>query len=74
METLATNENCHVYSDTLYPIENCCDLGFRPVSFSVIVNKPKVCPFSNFCGECQTSPTQGFCDTITAGGGWLVVV
>ena len=73
VEILAANENCQVIPDNSYQIENCCDLGFRPFSFSEIVNTPKVYKFKNFCGDCWTSPTQGFCDTITDKGGWLVV-
>ena len=69
----AANENCQVIANNNNQIENCCDLGFRPFSFSEIVNKPKVYKFKNFCGDCRTSPTQGFCDTITDKGGWLVV-
>ena len=66
---LAVNENCHVIPGNKDLIENCCDLGFRPFSFSEIVNKPKVYKFKNFCGDCRTSPTKGFCDTITDKGG-----
>ena len=73
VEILAVNENCLVIPDNSDLIENCCDLGFRPFSFSKIVNKPKVYKFKNFCGDCRASPTKGFCDTITDKGGWLVV-
>ena len=76
-EILAANENCRVITDSITTedllIENCCDLGFRPFLFSEIVNKPKVYKFKNFCGDCRTSPTKGYCDTITDKGGWLVV-
>ena len=73
MEILAVNENCNVIPDNNGVIENCCDLGYRPSSFSDIVNKPNVYKFKNFCDDCRTSPTRGFCDTITDKGGWLVV-
>ena len=72
-EILAVNENCHVIPGNRDLIENCCDLGFRPFSFSEIVNKPKVYKFKNFCGDCRTSATKGFCDMITDKGGRLVV-
>ena len=26
----------------------------------------------NFCKNCRSSPTSGYCDTLTDGGGWLV--
>ena len=55
------------------PIENCCDLGFRQIAFSEIINKPKVYNFKTFCNHPRSSPTGGYCDTITDGGGWLVV-
>ena len=54
-------------------IENCCDLGFRQIAFSEIINKSKVYKFKNFCNHPRPSPTGGYCDTITDGGGWLVV-
>ena len=73
VEVLAVNEYCNVIPDNSGLIENCCDLGFRPFSFSEIVNKPKVYKFKNFCGDCRTSSTKGFCDTITDKGGRLVV-
>jgi len=55
------------------PIENCCDLGYRQHIFSEIVNKPKVYKFKNFCNNHWSSPIRGYCDTLTDGGGWLVV-
>ena len=73
VEILAVNENCLVISDNSDLIENCCDLGFRPFSFNEIDSKPKVYRFKNFCGDCRTSPTQEFCDTITDKGRWLVM-
>ncbi|XP_065890568.1 fibrinogen-like protein 1 [Dysidea avara] len=54
-------------------IENCCDLGFRPSIFSEITNKPKQYKLRNFCGNNRSTITKVYCDTITAGGGWLVV-
>ncbi|XP_065895697.1 fibrinogen-like protein A [Dysidea avara] len=54
-------------------IENCCNLGFRPSVFSEITNKPKQYKLKNFCGNNQSTITKVYCDTITDGGGWLVV-
>ena len=54
-------------------IENCCDLGFRPSVFSDITNKPKQYKMKNFCGNNRSTVTKVYCDTITDGGGWLVV-
>ena len=68
----AVDESCVTPSNT-DPIENCCDLGFRQTEFSEVVNKPKVYKFKNFCKNFRSSPTSGYCDTITDGGGWLVI-
>ena len=72
VEILAVDESCVTPSNT-DPIENCCDLGFRQTQFSEIINKPKVYKFKSFCKSCRSTPTSGYCDTITDGGGWLVV-
>ena len=72
VEIFAVDESC-VISNNEDPIENCCDLGFRQTEFSEIVNKPKVYKFKNFCKNCRSTPTSGYCDTLTDGGGWLVV-
>ena len=69
VEILADDESC-VTPSNADPIENCYDLGFRQTEFSEIVNKPKV---YKFCGNRQSMPTSGYCDTITDGRGWLVV-
>jgi len=55
------------------PIENCCDLGFRHSTFGEVVNTPNVYHVKNFCGNCHSSPTSVYCDTVTAGGGWTVI-
>ena len=55
-------------TDTL--INNCCDLGFRQ---SEIVNKPKQYKMKNMCGNDHSTITNVYCDTVTAGGGWLVI-
>ena len=42
--------------------------------YTVPVNKPDVYKFKNFCNKsCSTLIINGYCDTITNGGGWLVV-
>ena len=68
----AVEESCVKPSNT-DPIENCCDLGFRQNEFSKVVNKPRVYKFKNICKNCRSSPTSGYCDTVTDGGGWLVI-
>ena len=55
------------------PIENCCDLGFRPSVFSEITNKPKQYRMKSFCGNSRSTITKVYCDTITDGGGWIAV-
>ena len=60
-----------VTTDTL--INNCCDLGFRQSTFSDIVNKPKQYKMKNMCGNDHSTITNVYCDTVTAGGGWLVI-
>ena len=54
-------------------IHNCCDLGFRQSTFSEIVNKPKQYKMKNMCGNHHSTITNVYCDTVTAGGGWLVI-
>ena len=50
-------------------INNCCDLGFRQSTFSEIVNNK----MKNMCGNNHSTITTVYCDTVTAGGGWLVI-
>ena len=54
-------------------INNCCDLGFRQSTFSEIANKPKQHKMKNMCGNKHSTITNVYCDTVTAGGGWLVI-
>ena len=54
-------------------INNCCDLGFRQSTFSDIVNKPKQYKMKNTCANIHSTITNVYCDTVTAGGGWLVI-
>ena len=72
VEILAVDESC-VTPSNANPIENCCDLGFRQTEFSEIINKPKVYKFKSLCKNCRSTPPSGYCDTITDGGGWMVV-
>ena len=54
-------------------IRNCCDLGFRQSTFSEIANKPKQYKMKNMCYNYHSTITNVYCDTVTAGGGWLVI-
>ena len=54
-------------------INSCCDLGFRQSTFSEIANKPKQYKMKNMCGNKHSTITNVYCDTATAGGGWLVI-
>ena len=54
-------------------INNCCDLGFSQSTFSEIVNKPKQYKMKSMCGNHHSTITNVYCDTATAGGGWLVI-
>ncbi|XP_065895658.1 fibrinogen C domain-containing protein 1-B-like [Dysidea avara] len=62
--------NCVIGDDCL--IENCCELGYGKLKFRHTFKKPEVYSIKNFCGNCKTV-VNGFCDTLTAGGGWLVI-
>ena len=73
VEIVAIDGSCSVIPSNTNPIENCCDLGYRLIEFTEIVNKPKVYKLKKFCNNCHSSPTSAYCDTITDGGGWLVV-
>ena len=72
VQIVAVDESCATPNND-QPIDNCCDLGFRQTQFSDILNKPKVYKFKNFCKNCRSPLTRGYCDTLTDGGGWLVV-
>ena len=51
---------------------SCCDITSNKFSFTTVVGKPRVYNITNFCGDCE-EVAEGFCDSSTAGGGWLVV-
>ena len=77
MEILAVDNNCPTpYNGS--PIENCCDLNksteFTFGKVTLPINKPDVYKLKNFCNKtCTTLIIDGYCDTITDAGGWLVV-
>ena len=50
---------------------SCCEITSNKFSFTV-VHKSRVYNITNFCGDCE-EVAEGFCDGVTAGGGWLVV-
>ena len=79
MKVLTVDENCATPNNGS-PIDNCCDLKkLAQLAFSEIpasVNKPKVYKLKNFCDNCKNCTTviiNGYCNTLTDGGGWLVV-
>ena len=49
------------------PIENYCNLGFGHFKFRESVNKPKVKTVNQYLY------TKVHCDTLTAGGGWIII-
>ena len=51
-------------------ISSCCSLGFNTTHFNR--KKSGVYAISDFCGY-KCSEVHGYCDTMTAGGGWLVI-
>ena len=53
-----------------HPIASCCSLGFNTTHFNG--KKSGVYTISNFCGR-KCSEVQGYCDTSSVGGGWLVI-
>ena len=77
VETVAVNKTCATPNNGS-PIDNCCDLKkSAELAFSEVltsVNKPEVYKLKNFCDKkCTTVIINGYCDTLTDGGGWLVV-
>ena len=52
-------------------IKNCCNVATKHFYFSVDRKPSTVYSIVDLCGQGTTA--QGYCDTITDGGGWLVV-
>ena len=50
---------------------DCCETRSNQFSFSVSF-KPSVYNITNFCGD-REMVAEGFCDTTTDGGGWIVI-
>ena len=50
---------------------SCCEITSNKFSFTTVVDKPGVYNITNFCGQCE-EVAEGYCDGVTAGGGWLV--
>ena len=80
LRTLADDEYCAKDARESLVIKNCCDLKQRSLdefAFSEITGityMPEVYKLKNFCNKnCSTVVIKGFCDTLTDGGGWLVV-
>ena len=51
---------------------SCCEITSNKFSFTTVVGQRRVYNITNFCGDCE-EVAEGFCDSSTAGGGWLVV-
>ena len=53
-------------------INSCCDIAMKSCSyFSTTIRQPGICKIKDCCS--QGSVVQGYCDTITDGGEWLVI-
>ena len=52
-------------------IKNCCNVAVKHHSFSINKNSSGVYNIIDFCQQGTT--VQGYCDTHTDGGGWLVI-
>ena len=52
-------------------IKNCCDVAVKHHYFSINKNSSGVYDIIDFCQQGTT--VQGYCDTLTDGGGWLVI-
>ena len=68
---LATVDSCPIVNTVN---GSCCEIRSNNIvafKFST-VSKSRVYNITNFCGDCE-EVAEGYCDGITAGGGWLVV-
>ncbi|XP_065890323.1 fibrinogen-like protein 1 [Dysidea avara] len=63
-----TVDGCPVVS---FVNESCCEVKGNGFKFSTSI-KSRVFNITNFCGDCELI-AEGYCDTVTAGGGWLVI-
>ena len=52
-------------------IKNCCNVAVGDHYFSINKNSSQVYTVIDLCGRRTT--VQGYCDTVTDGGGWLVI-
>ena len=52
-------------------IKNCCDVAVKNHFFSINKSSPGVYNIIDFCQQGTT--VQGYCDTLTDRGGWLVI-
>ena len=59
---------CHIVNTVN---ASCCEITSSKFKFTTVANKPRVYNITNFCGGCEVA--EGYCDGVTAGGGWLVV-
>ena len=51
---------------------SCCEIKVTSNTFKFSMIKSGVYKITNFCGDCE-DVAEGYCDGITAEGGWLVV-
>ena len=79
VEILAVDDYCPTPHNGSSPIEKCCYLDKKPSEFAfgefnASKLKPRVYKLKNFCNKNYTTLIiNGYCDTITDGGGRLVV-
>ena len=51
---------------------SCCETKGNTFKFSYSLVKSRVYNITNFCGDCELV-AEGYCDTTSSGGGWLVI-